>query len=285
MKSIKITKITKEVRKLLIKASFNLPFDIKEAVELAISREPSKRAKNILKLILKNEKIASKQKLPLCQDCGLVYIDIDIGSDVSIEKAGELNELINKTVADTYNKNYLRKSVITDPLYERKNTSDNTPAIIHTYFTRETGIHIKLYLKGGGSENCSILCMLDPSVGEDEIIELVVDRVREKVTKCCPPVILGIGIGGSSSEVTQLARIASFRNLRKRNSDKKYEELEDKILEAVNKTGIGPQGLGGETTALACNIEYAPCHMATFPLAIFMGCHSMRRADSKISPP
>jgi len=285
MKSIKISRITKEVRRLLIKASFNLPVDIREAIELALRRESSHRAKNILKLILENEQVSVKHKLPLCQDCGLVYIDIDIGRDINIEKAGELNELINRTVADTYNKNYLRKSVVTDPLYKRKNTSDNTPAIIHTFFTRGTGVHIKLYLKGGGSENCSILYMLDPSTGEDGIIELVVKRVREIVTKCCPPVILGIGIGGSSSEVTQMARNASFRNIKSRNPDKKYEELEGRILEAVNRTGIGPQGLGGDTTALACNIEYAPCHMATLPLAIFMGCHSMRRADSKISPP
>ncbi|MEA2016015.1 MAG: fumarate hydratase [Actinomycetota bacterium] len=285
MKSIEITRVTKEVKKLLVKASFSLPADIREAVELAIKREPGRRAKDILKLILENEQISGRQRLPLCQDCGLVYIDMDIGRDVIIEKAGELNKQINRTVADTYNKNYLRKSVVNDPLYKRKNTSDNTPAIIHTSFTGDSGIHIKLYLKGGGSENCSALYMLDPSAGEERIMELVVKRVREIVTKCCPPVILGIGIGGSSSEVTQMARVASFRNIKKRNPDKKYEELEGRILEAVNKTGIGPQGLGGETTALACNIEYAPCHMATLPLAIFMGCHSMRRADSKISPP
>jgi fumarate hydratase subunit alpha len=285
MKSIKIIKITEQVKKLLIKSSFGLPPDIEEALAVAMMRESNQRAKEILKLILKNEEVAGRQKLPLCQDCGLVYVDIDIGRDVIIEEAGDLKELINKEVADTYNKYYLRRSVVTDPLYERKNTSDNTPAIIHTFFTQGTGIHIKLYLKGGGSENCSALYMLDPSTEEDEIIKLAVNRVRETVTKCCPPVILGIGIGGSSSEVAQLARVASFRDIRKRNPDNRYKKLEGRILEAVNKTGIGPQGLGGETTALACNIEYAPCHMATLPLAIFMGCHSMRRADSKISPP
>jgi len=285
MKSIKIIKITEQVRKLLIKASFGLPTDIEEALAAAMKRESNHRAKEILKLILKNEEVSGRGKLPLCQDCGLVYVDIGIGRDVIIEDAGELTESINKEVADTYSKYYLRRSVVTDPLYERKNTSDNTPAIIHTFFTQGSGIHIRLYLKGGGSENCSALYMLDPSTVEDEIINLVVDRVKEIVTKCCPPVILGIGIGGSSSEVAQLARIASFRDIRKRNPDKRYGKLEERILEAVNKTGIGPQGLGGETTALACNIEYAPCHMATLPFAIFMGCHSMRRADSKISPP
>ncbi len=285
MKSIKIIKITEQVRELLIKASFGLPPDIEEALAAAMKRESNHRAKEILKLILKNEEVSGREKLPLCQDCGLVYVDIEIGRDVVIEDAGELTELINKEVADTYSEYYLRRSVVTDPLYERKNTSDNTPAIIHTFFTQGSGIHIRLYLKGGGSENCSALYMLDPSTVEDEIINLVVDRVKEIVTKCCPPVILGIGIGGSSSEVAQLARIASFRDIRKRNPDKRYGKLEGRILEAVNKTGIGPQGLGGETTALACNIEYAPCHMATLPFAIFMGCHSMRRADSKISPP
>ncbi len=196
-----------------------------------------------------------------------------------------MNVLLNQAVADTYTGSYLRKSMVSDPLFERKNTSGNTPAIINTSFTSNPGLHLKIYLKGGGSENCSYLYMLNPSTGEIEITSLVLDLVKKNVTGCCPPVIIGIGIGGSSSEVTRLARLASFRNLETGNPDKRYKDLEEKILDAVNKTGIGPQGLGGRTTALACNIEYAPCHMASLPLAVFMGCHSTRRADSKISPP
>ncbi|MDD3628841.1 MAG: fumarate hydratase [Actinomycetota bacterium] len=285
MKSIKITTITEEVRKLLIKANFNLPEDVTEAIRNAAREEKSCRAREILELILENAEIASKQKLPLCQDCGLVYIDLDIGRDICIEESGNLSDLLNQTVAETYNNNYLRKSVVSDPLYERKNTSGNIPAIIHTGFTQDSYLHLKVCLKGGGSENCSFLYMLEPSASEDDIIALILDEVKKNVTKSCPPVIIGVGIGGSSSEVTRLARIASFRNLEVRNSDNRYKRLEEKILNEVNKTGIGPQGLGGRTTALACNIEHAPCHIASLPLAVFFGCHSTRRADSKISPP
>jgi fumarate hydratase subunit alpha len=285
MKSIEITTITKEVRKLLSEASFNLPDDIKSALKAAVTRETSPRAKKILDLILENAEIAAKQKLPLCQDCGSVYIDIDIGPGICIEDSGDLNTRLDQAVADTYSKNYLRKSIVNDPLYERKNTSDNTPAIVSTGFTSVPGLHIKIYLKGGGSENCSYLYMLNPSVEEAEIIDLILKVVKNNVTKCCPPVIIGIGLGGGASEVTGLARKASFRNLNIRNKDKAYRTLENKILKAVNKTGIGPQGLGGKTTALACNIIYAPCHIATLPMAVFMSCHSLRRAESKISPP
>ena len=285
MRNIKITTITKEIRKLLIEASFNLPRDIIKAVRDAVRKETSTGAIRILELILENAKIAEKQKLPLCQDCGLVYIDLDIGPDICIEDNGNLEVLLNQAVADTYTNSYLRKSIVSDPLFERKNTQDNTPAVIHTGFTSSPGLHLKICLKGGGSENCSYLYMLNPSTGEDEMIKLVLDLVKKNVTRCCPPVIIGIGIGGSSSEVTRLARIASFRNLEIRNPDKRYRQLEGKILNEVNETGIGPQGLGGRTTALACNIEYAPSHMASLPLAVFMGCHSTRRADSKISPP
>jgi len=285
MKSIKITKITGEAKKLLIKVSFNLPVDIIIALEGAVKKETGTGAKKILELILENAKIAREQRLPLCQDCGLVYMDLDIGPDICIEDSGNLNALLNQAVADTYTEFYLRKSIVSDPLFERKNTSDNTPAVISTNFTSTPGLHLKVYLKGGGSENCSYLYMLNPSTGESEIINLVLDLVKNNVTRCCPPVIIGIGIGGSSSEGPKLARLASFRNLEVRNPDKRYKVLEEKILDAVNKTGIGPQGLGGRTTALACNIEYAPCHMASLPVAVFMGCHSTRRADSKISPP
>jgi fumarate hydratase subunit alpha len=285
MKNIKITKITEEIRKLLIKASFNLPDDILEAVKDALKIEESHRAVEILNLILENAKIAREQKLPLCQDCGLVYIDINIGRDICIEESGSLNDLLNQTVAETYNSNYLRKSVVSDPLFERKNTSGNIPAIIHTAFMEGTSLELRVCLKGGGSENCSYLYMLNPSAGEDEIVKIILERVRGNITGCCPPAVIGIGIGGSSSEVTRLARVAAFRNLKDRNPDKRYREMEEKILNAVNETGIGPQGLGGRTTALACNIEYAPCHMASLPLAVFFGCHSTRRADSKISPP
>jgi fumarate hydratase subunit alpha len=285
MKSIKTKAIRSEVSKLLLEASFSLPQDIVEAIKNACKIETDSNAKKVLDYMLQNEKIAREGKLPLCQDCGVVYINIGIGSNIYIEDSENVKHELNRAVADIYRKNYLRNSIVNDPVFDRKNTGDNTPAIISIDFTSDAGIGVEVNLKGGGSENCSYLYMLNPSASEGEIIGIVLDIVKKNVTRCCPPGVIGIGIGSTASKVTDLARRAAFRNLKIRNSDSRYSSLEEKILKAVNKTGIGPQGLGGSTTALACNIEFAPCHMATLPLSIFMGCHSTRRASSKISPP
>ena len=284
MKSIKTKTIRSEVSRLLLEASFNLPQDIIEAVKNARKIETDSNAKKVLDCILQNEKIARDEKLPLCQDCGVVYINIGIGSDIYIKDSENIKHELNRAVADVYKKNYLRNSIVNDPVFDRKNTGDNTPAIISIDFTSGAGIGVEVNLKGGGSENCSYLYMLNPSASEDEIVGIVLDIVKKNITRCCPPGVIGIGIGSTASKVTELARRAAFRNLKIRSSDNRYSSLEEKILKAVNKTGIGPQGLGGSTTALACNVEFAPCHMATLPLSVFMGCHSTRRASSKISP-
>lgn len=285
MQAIEISEIKREVQNLLLKASFNLPQDIVEAIKNARSKETGLVARKILDLILENEEIARQQKLPLCQDCGTVYINLDIGPDICIKNSACIIDSINQAVAEVYKKYYLRKSIVSDPLYDRKNTSSNTPAIIDICFSSKacfSGLSIEVNIKGGGSENCSYLFMATPSVDEEDIADMILDIVKKNVTKCCPPVIIGVGIGSTASEVTKLARKASFRNLKIRSSDVRYRRLEEKILEEVNKSGIGPQGLGGKSTALACNIEFAPCHMATLPVAVFLGCHSVRRASSNI---
>ncbi len=228
--------------------------------------------------------MAPLEKLPLCQDCGNTYIDLKIGPGINIEDSGNLYKHLNDAVAKSYNSNYLRKSIVNDPLYERVNTGNNTPALISTRFGTGQGLEISVSLKGGGSENCSYLSMENPSIGKDRIISLVLELVRANVTKCCPPVIIGIGMGSTASEVTKLARTAAFRNLNVRNGDKRYRSLEESILKEVNNTGIGPQGLGGKTTAIGCNIEFAPCHIATLPVSVFLQCHSLRRASSKVLP-
>jgi fumarate hydratase subunit alpha len=315
MRNIKISQIIAEVKNLLIKASFYLPDDIVAAVKEARENDTSQNAKAILDLILENEKIAREEKLPLCQDCGTVYINLEIGKNICIlpcSSGSEYNSeynlknfnseydskdssgnskkeidkfksfiiyMLNSAVADIYKSFYLRKSIVSDPLFERKNTSNNTSAVISSSFVDSGGLGIEVNLKGGGSENCSWLFMLNPSADEDEIADIVLELIKEHVTKACPPVIIGIGIGSTASEVTKLALKATFRNLSLRNSNPRYQKLEKKILKRVNETGIGPQGLGGITTALACNIECAPCHMATLPLAVFFGCHSTRRAN------
>ncbi len=285
MKNIKITAIKRKAAQLIAEASFNLPADIICALENARLAESSTRAKRILAYIIENARISSKEKLPLCQDCGTVYISLKIGPGICLENSYELENGLNQAVAETYSGAYLRKSIVSDPFFERKNTGSNVPAIIDICFGQEEGIEIEVTLKGGGSENCSYLFMLNPLSGEKDLVSLVRDLVSENVTKCCPPVIIGLGIGSTASRVTSLAKKASFRQLDKRNGHSRYRKLEEKILAQVNKLGIGPQGLGGSTTALACNIEYAPCHMATLPVAVFLGCHSLRRACSKISPP
>jgi fumarate hydratase subunit alpha len=285
MKSIEITRIKNKVAELIVKASFELPADIIGAIKYSLDAETGKSAKEVLRLILENADSAKSQKLPLCQDCGNTYINLKIGPGICIAQSGELQKHVDDAVAYAYSKNYLRKSIVTDPLYSRANTGYNTPALITIELVKESGLKIEVSLKGGGSENCSYLKMQNPSINENDIMKLVVDLVRANVTKCCPPVILGIGIGGTASVVTKMARQAAFRDLGISSSDKRYQILEQKILEAVNNTGIGPQGLGGMTTAIGCNIEFAPCHIATLPVAVFIQCHSLRRASSKISPP
>jgi fumarate hydratase subunit alpha len=278
MKNIKITNLKKQLRNLLIEASFYLPDDIIQSIRAARESEVNPAALKMLDYILENEKIARVQKLPLCQDCGNVYINLEIGPGICFEN--DLTEALNSAVSEVYNTCFLRKSIVSDPLFERKNTLNNTPAIINVKFAPIEGIKIEVNLKGGGSENCSYLFMLNPSENQEQIINKVLEVVKINVTKCCPPVIIGIGIGSTASEVSRLARKASFRNLNYRNGDPKYADLEEKILKQVNETGIGPQGVGGNTTALACNIEFAPCHMATLPVAVSLGCHSTRRAEA-----
>jgi len=285
MKSIEITIIKNKVAELIAEASFKLPPDITGALKYYMDRETGGSAKEVLGIILENANSASKERLPLCQDCGNTYINLKIGPGICIAESGDLQKHLDDATADAYSDNYLRRSIVTDPLFDRINTGNNTPALVSTCFTGEPGLTIEVSLKGGGSENCSYLAMQNPSIDEEDIIKLVTGLVRVNVTKCCPPVIVGIGIGGTASEVTKMARSAAFRELGTGNSDKRYELLEQKILKAVNDTGIGPQGLGGDTTAIGCNIEFAPCHIATLPVAVFLQCHSLRRASSKISPP
>jgi fumarate hydratase subunit alpha len=285
MKIIKVKEIRQKIKSLLIEASFDLAPDVRESLEQAHQRETFPTAKKILSYMIENSHIASAQRLPLCQDCGSVYIDINVGKDICIESFSDISSAGNEAVGEVYEDFYLRKSIVSDPLFERKNTQKNTPAIINIGTCLEEAVEVNVFLKGGGSENCSFFYMLNPSASEDKIISLVKDIVIENASKCCAPLIVGIGIGSVSSEVLKLSRHASFRELSSYNSDKRYESLERKILKEINKTKVGPQGLGGDTTALKVNIEYRPCHMATLPFAVSLNCHSLRRASSKISPP
>ena len=285
MKIIKITEIKKQVKRLINDASFNLPADIINAVLKASACEKNENAKKILDLIIENSKAAPACRIPLCQDCGTVYIELLIGKNICIENFSEIEDELNSTVKEAYLESYLRKSIVDDPLFERKNTGTNEPAIISFGSTDFEGIEINVSLKGGGSDNCSYLFMLSPAATPEELTAIVKDLVVQNATKSCPPLIIGIGIGSGASKVMQLAVKAAFKNLDRQNPDIRYRGLENSILKEVNSTGIGPAGLGGGSTALAVNIESAPCHIAQMPFAVSFLCHSARRACSKISFP
>lgn len=282
MKNIEITKVKTKVSQLIKKASFELPPDIIDSLHKYRKKESGDRAGQVLDLIIENSRTAARESLPLCQDCGNTYIDLKIGPGICIEASGSLYRHLDEAVARAYDENFLRRSTVGDPLYERINRGDNTPAIYSHSFSAEPGLRITVSLKGGGSENCSYLSMENPNAGEGRLVELVLGLVRQNVTKCCPPVIIGIGVGSTASEVVKLARTAAFRELGRRNPDKRYAALEQRVLDEVNATGIGPQGLGGDTTAIGCNIEFAPCHIATLPVSVFLQCHSLRRASAVI---
>lgn len=285
MKIVKITELKNQLKKLIEDASFSLPCDVLAAIREAEIKEKNITARKILNLIILNSEAAPVSRVPLCQDCGTVYIEILIGKNICIENFSEISDEINKTVGETYGESYLRKSIVDDPLFERKNTGTNTPAIISFGVTDFEGIELNLLLKGGGSDNCSYLFMMNPSCSPEDITAIVKELVIKNATKSCPPLIIGIGIGSGASKVMDLAKKAAVRELGVYNPDIRYSMLEKNILTEINSTGIGPAGLGGDTTALAVNIEFAPCHIAQMPVAVSFLCHSARRASAKISFP
>lgn len=235
--------------------------------------------KDFLNILIENSKIADNKKIALCQDTGIVIVFAKIGIEVKLEK--NLEELINLAVKKGYQDSFLRKSVVQDPL-ERINTGDNTPAIVYVELVDGDVFELQVMAKGGGSENASALWMLDPADGEQGIIEKVVARIKEKGANCCPPLLLGIGIGGDMEKSAVLAKKALFRKIGERNSIQRYASLEKKILAEVNSLGIGVGGFGGKLTAMDVFIEIAPCHIASMPVALNVGCHSTRHCVVKL---
>lgn len=260
--------------------NYFMPRDVWQAVEKAFQNETSESGHRILGEILENARIAGQKEIALCQDTGLVEIFLKIGQDAKIT-GGDLYGAIYSGVARGYRKGFLRASIVTDPL-DRKNTGDNTPPIIYPEVVPGENLSITILAKGGGSENASVLKMLMPQSGWSAVKDFIISAVREKGINACPPLIAGIGIGGSFSSVAHLAKKALLRELGVSNSDFLYAQREKEILEEVNKTGIGPMGLGGNTTALAAHIESAPCHIACLPVAVSMQCHSLRRITETI---
>ena len=277
MKTINVNEIIKTVKELSIEANYYLPNDVKEAIEKAEKNEKWPIANNILNKILENSQIASAEKMPICQDTGMACVFVDIGQDVHIT-GGSLEEAINEGVRQGYAEGFLRKSVVKDPIH-RVNTNDNTPALIYYNMVPGDKVKITVAPKGFGSENMSRIAMLKPSDGLEGVKNFVLETVRMAGPNPCPPIVIGIGIGGSFDKAAYLAKKALIRPVNENNTDEFYGNLEKDLLEEVNKIGIGPQGFGGKTTALALNIETYPTHIAGLPVAVNINCHATRHKE------
>ena len=276
MRTINSEEITKKVRAMCIEATCHITPDVKAAFENSLKTEKSEVSKGIIENLLKNAEIADRKEVPICQDTGMAVFFVEVGNEVIVE-GDTITEAINKGVSQGYTDGYLRKSVVADPL-NRVNTKDNTPAIIHYDFVKGDKIKITFAPKGFGSENKSGLKMLNPSDGLDGVVDFVVETVRKAGPNPCPPMVIGVGIGGTMDKCAVLAKKALTREVGSSNENPFYADLEKKLLEKVNKLGIGPQGMGGTTTALGLNIEVFPTHIAGLPVAVNVNCHATRHA-------
>ncbi len=287
MRYIEFEKIAQTVESLCIKAAYELPEDILAALENAAKKESNPSAAKILNLLIENARIAKNEKIPLCQDTGLAVVFVEQGADVAVrppvdQMQATLPDAINAGVAAGYKNGFLRNSVVAEPLNKRQNTGSNTPAVIHHTITPGEKLKLTVMAKGGGSENKSQFRMFRPTVDKNEIIDWVVDAVKNAGADACPPFVVGVGLGGDFELACLLSKKALLRNLAARNSDKFYAQLERDLLSRINATGLGPQGLGGDTTALAVAVETAPCHIASLPAAVNIECHSHRHKSAVI---
>ena len=273
MREICASLITETVKKLCIEANCYLPQDLKACIEKSHAEEPWPQAKEILDRIVENFQIAGEQSMPICQDTGMAVVFLKIGQDVHI--CGDLTEAVNAGVKKGYGEGYLRKSVVRDPL-DRVNTGDNTPAILHTELVPGDRVEITVAPKGFGSENMSRIAMLRPSDGVEGVKDFVLKAAEEAGPNPCPPIVVGVGIGGTFEKCAYLAKKALLRSVEQRNPQEFYADLEQELLDKINALGIGPQGFGGRTTALAVNIETYPTHIAGLPVAVNINCHVTR---------
>lgn len=281
MKEIPVQKIIDTVEKLAIEASCNLGEDVEALIKKGLKNEESEFGKYIIEQILDNVSLSRRETVAMCQDTGVAVIFVELGQDVHIV-GGSFQDAVNEGVRRGYEKGFLRKSVVEDPLFIRKNTGDNTPAVIHTEVVPGDKLRIMLVPKGAGSENMGALKMLTPSQGIQGVKDFVVKTVIDAGGNPCPPIIVGVGIGGTMEKATLLAKKALTRKAGEAHPNPDYASLEIEILEIINRSGIGPQGLGGKVTALAVHIEEYPTHIATMPVAVNINCHASRHAEAEI---
>ena len=280
MREIDAGRITEVVRRLCIEANCHLPQDMKNQIEACRAREGWAPAKEILDRIVDNYRAADSGNVPICQDTGMACVFLEIGQDVHIA-GGDLKEAVDEGVRRGYDKGYLRKSVVKDPV-RRGNTGDNTPAMLYTEIVPGEQIKVTVGPKGFGSENMSAIRMFKPSAGIEGIKDFILETVETAGPNPCPPMVVGVGIGGTFDKCALLAKKALMRSTDERNPDPYYADLEAEMLEKINKLGIGPQGFGGKTTALALNIETLPTHIAGMPCAVNINCHVTRHKTEVI---
>ncbi|WP_444442168.1 fumarate hydratase [Pseudoruminococcus massiliensis] len=280
MRTIKAETITDTVEKLFKDLNYNIGNDISEALCNAQKNEESPVGKAVIAQLLENNKIAAEEKIPICQDTGMAVLFVEYGERVVID--GNFKEAVEEGVRRAYIGGYLRKSVVTDPVFDRVNTKDNTPAIIYTDIVEGDKIKILAGCKGFGSENMSQIKMLTPSAGIEGVKQFILDAVKYAGPNPCPPIVVGIGIGGTFEKAAQLAKKATLRPINTKNEDPRYAKLEDELIEEINKMGFGPAGLGGNTTAIGVNVETYPTHIAGMPVAVNICCHAARHKEAVI---
>lgn len=280
IRTIKAETITDTVERLFKDLNYNIGNDISEALCNAQKNEESPVGKAVIAQLLENNKIAAEEKIPICQDTGMAVLFVEYGERVVID--GNFKEAVEEGVRRAYIGGYLRKSVVTDPVFDRINTKDNTPAIIYTDIVEGDKIKILAGCKGFGSENMSQIKMLTPSAGIEGVKQFILDAVKYAGPNPCPPIVVGIGIGGTFEKAAQLAKKATLRPINTKNEDPRYAKLEDELIEEINKMGFGPAGLGGNTTAIGVNVETYPTHIAGMPVAVNICCHAARHKEAVI---
>jgi fumarate hydratase subunit alpha len=275
VRDLDVREVTQAVMTMCITANYDLPEDVYHALVQAQAVEESPVGREVLGQLVENADIAAADRVPICQDTGFAVIFAEVGQDVHLV-GGDFDDAIDEGVRQGYGDGYLRKSVAAEPAHARRNTKDNTPAILHTSIVPGDKVRLTMMAKGGGAENMSSLNMLKPSQGWDGMAQAVVDTVSRAGSNPCPPVIIGVGIGGTIDMVTVLAKKALLREIGSVQADPRLAGMEAELLEKINALGIGPQGLGGSTTALAVFIEEMPCHIASMPMAVNVQCHAQR---------
>ena len=279
MKTITTQQITEAVRQLCMDVSYDLPQDVETALEQGLAKEESSFGKYCLEQIIHNCHLAREHQQAMCQDTGIAVVYLYIGQDVHII-GGSLADAVNEGVRQGYEDGYLRKSVVEEPLFERMNTGDNTPAVMQMELVPGDQLRIMVVPKGAGSENMGAMKMLKPADGLEGAKQFILDTVRNAGGNPCPPIVVGIGVGGTMEKAPMLAKQALTREIGSRNPNPQYAKLEEELLEAINNMGIGPQGLGGRVTALAVHIEYYPTHIAMLPVAVNINCHAARHKEA-----